>query len=456
MSKGETSTKESGVPWLGDVPAHWVVERIKTVVVRSENGAWGEDEQGDEHDVYCYRAADFDSARMIIRADKLVKRHIEPDVFRKKAVRPHHLLIEKSGGGENVPVGRVVRSLLSEPAVFSNFLGLIEVDGQHADSNYFRYLFWHLYDRRVPWRSIKQTTGLQNLDTSSYFNEQIALPPIQEQHAIATFLDERTARIDGLIARKQRLVELLKERRQAVITRAITRGLDPRVKLKSSGVPWLGEVPTHWEVKPLRYIGTFQNGISEGADYFGSGYPFVGYGDVYNSAILPLTVAGLANSSESDRIRYSVKQGDVLFTRTSETNEEIGFASTCLQTITNAIFSGFVIRMRPSKGILIPAFSKHYFRSDIHRAFFVKEMNLVTRASLGQDLLKRLPVLLPPLDEQTAIAEYVDAQCAHIDALISKVEQAVLRLQEYRTALISAAVTGKIRVPVKHHTPVVP
>jgi type I restriction enzyme S subunit len=438
--------KPTSIPWLGDVPAHWEVKRIKAVVVRSENGAWGEDEKGDEQDVYCYRAADFDTARMVVAPDKLVKRHIEPEVFRKKAVRPHHLLIEKSGGGENVPVGRVVHSLLNEPAVFSNFLGLIEVDALQADSNFMRYQFWHLYDRRVPWRSIKQTTGLQNLDTSSYFNERLAFPPLPEQRAIAAFLDERTARIDGLVARKRRLAQLLKEKRQALITCAVTRGLDANVKLKPSGVPWLGEVPEGWEVKPLRYLGTFQNGISAGAEYFGSGEPFVNYKDVYSNPELPSNVEGLANSTFEDQSRYSVRCGDVLFTRTSETVEEIGISSACLHTIEMATFSGFLIRFRPLPGFLAPAFAKHYFRSDVHRSFFVKEMNLVTRASLGQELLKKLPVLLPPLQEQQAIAGWIDKSCSRLDSLVSKVEVAIERLQEYRTALISAAVTGKVKV----------
>lgn len=214
--------KESGVPWLGEVPEHWEVKRIKAVVVRSENGAWGEDEAGDENDVFCYRAADFDTDRMLVTQEKLVRRNVTPDVFRRKAVRPEHLLIEKSGGGENVPVGRVVRSLLDEPAVFSNFLGLIEVDEAQADSNFMRYTFWHLYSGKVPWRSIKQTTGLQNLDTSSYFDERIALPPLPEQRAIAAFLDDRTARIDNLITKIEQAVERLQEYRTALISAAVT------------------------------------------------------------------------------------------------------------------------------------------------------------------------------------------------------------------------------------------
>ena len=304
--------------------------------------------------------------------------------------------------------------------------------------------------------SSTQGAKMPRADWEFVGNITLPLPPLPEQRAIAAFLDERTSRIDGLMARKKRLVELLKERRQALITRAVTRGLDPNAKLKDSGVPWLGEVPVGWEVKPLRSVGTFQNGISSGADYFGSGYPFVNYKDVYQWPAVPEHVEGLANSTEIDQERYSVREGDVFFTRTSETNEEIGFASTCLRTMKHATFSGFLIRMRPHRSLLVSNFSKQFFRSDVHRAFFVKEMNLVTRASLGQELLKRLPVLLPPPKEQAAIAEFLDDRLTRIDSLITKVEAAVERLQEYRSALISAAVTGKIRVPLEHQTPVAP
>ena len=141
---------------------------------------------------------------------------------------------------------------------------------------------------------------------------------------------------------------------------------------QDSGVEWLGEIPASWEIKRLRYVGACQNGISKGADYFGSGYPFVNYSDVYTNLELPKMVSGLARSTDEDRKNYSVKTGDIFFTRTSETIEEIGIASTCLNVINNAIFSGFLIRFRPFHSLLFQEFSKYYFRSNKHRYFFVK------------------------------------------------------------------------------------
>ncbi len=272
------------------------------------------------------------------------------------------------------------------------------------------------------------------------------IPPLPEQTAIANFLDDKTAKIDRAIAQKEKLITLLKERKQILIQEAVTKGLDKNVKMKNSGVEWIGEIPEHWEVKALRFIGSTQNGISAGAEYFGEGFPFVSYGDVYKNIELPVFVDGLAKSTDGDRENYSVREGDVFFTRTSETIEEIGFSSTCLKTIDNATFAGFLIRFRPRPKFLEPTFSKYYFSSKLHRAFFVKEMNLVIRASLSQELLKKLPVLLPPLHEQRLIASHIETQSAKIDRAIGLQEQQIEKLKVYKSVLIDSAVTGKIKI----------
>ncbi|HDY7809092.1 TPA: restriction endonuclease subunit S [Vibrio vulnificus] len=276
--------------------------------------------------------------------------------------------------------------------------------------------------------------------------QYIPVPPMEEQEKILHFLDHETAKIDTLIEKQQQLIKLLKEKRQAVISHAVTKGLNPQAAMKDSGVEWLGEVPEHWAVKPLRFLGTCQNGINIGADFFGSGYPFVSYGDAYRNYSLPTSVSGLVRSTEKDREAYSLLRGDVLFTRTSETIEEIGLSSACLEPIPEATFAGFLIRFRPAELTLHPEFSKFSFRNQLIRAFFVKEMNLVTRASLSQELLKKLPVPCPPLEEQVKIAEFLCVQEERFQRLFDNAEKAVLLLKERRTALISAAVTGKIDV----------
>jgi type I restriction enzyme S subunit len=290
-------------------------------------------------------------------------------------------------------------------------------------------------------------TGLRNtISKENFFSFKTFIPPLPEQAAIAQFLDRKTALIDKAIGIKEKQIELLKERRQILIHKAVTRGLNPDVKLKPSGVEWIGDIPEHWEVKPLRFIGKTQNGLSKGGEYFGSGFPFLTYGDVYKSISIPQKLSGLAESTVNDRIQFSVKEGDVFFTRTSETIDEIGFASTCLNSIDDATFAGFLIRFRPNENILFKGFSKYYFSSRTHREFFIGEMNLVIRASLSQELLKRMPVLIPPMEEQIEIAEHIETASQKISTAIALKEREIEKLKEYKATLINSAVTGKIKV----------
>lgn len=152
------------------------------------------------------------------------------------------------------------------------------------------------------------------------------------------------------------------------------------------------------------------------------------------------------NSSLCDRKIYSVLEGDVFFTRTSETIEEIGFASTCLETIPEATFAGFLIRFRPFKDKLYKGFSKYYFRCDLNRKFFVKEMNLVTRASLSQNLLNNLAVALPPHEEQIEIYLALELKIEGLNCSIKKLQYQIQKLKEAKQSLISEAVTGKIEI----------
>ena len=285
--------------------------------------------------------------------------------------------------------------------------------------------------------------SLRFSDLKKYF---LPLPPLSEQQKIADYLDKRCEKIDTAIDNQKQIIEKLKEYKQSLITETVTKGLNPNVKMKDSGIEWIGSIPEHWAVRKLRYLFSCQNGISKSGEYFGKGFPFVSYGDVYKNNIIPENVSQLCETNEEERERYSVKKGDIFYTRTSETIEEIGLTSICYQDIKDATFAGFLIRVRPTTQLLEIGFSKYYTSSNMHRRFFVKEMNLVTRASLSQELLKRLPILLPPIDEQQKIAEYLDKKCNQIDVAIKQKEETISKLEEYKKSLIFECVTGKKEV----------
>ena len=274
----------------------------------------------------------------------------------------------------------------------------------------------------------------------------LLLPERNEQRRIADYLDRKCGQIDAIIARQQAVIEKLKAYKLSVITEAVTKGLNPVVPMKDSGIDFIGSIPEAWRICRLRNIGTLQNGISKGGEFFGHGFPFVSYGDVYRNFSLPVQVAGLIDSSDEERRNYSVESGDIFFTRTSETIEEVGFSSVCEETIPDATFAGFLIRVRPFTDDLVPKFAKYYFRSNHHRYYLVKQMNLVTRASLGQDLLKSMPVLVPPKDEQISIAAYLDKKCGAIESSIEYKQRVIERLTSYKKSLIYEVVTGKKEV----------
>ncbi|MQR93695.1 restriction endonuclease subunit S [Fictibacillus phosphorivorans] len=437
---------DTNIKWLGKIPNEWEINKIKKSVKSAKNGIWGEEFQGNENDIGCVRITDFNRRNYEVKDVDFTIRNIPKGKQAPYILKQGDLLIEKSGGGEKQPVGFVARYGYDRPAIYANFMARIDLNEEFMLSNYAKYLHSTLYAHRINVRSIKQTTGIQNLDTVNYFQELVPYPSLNEQLQISKFLDDCTDEIDSLVADKEKLIVLLNEKLQATITEAVTKGLSLDVEMKGSSVESIGEIPEHWEIKRLNYLGSLQNGISKSSEEFGFGHPFVSYGDVYKNMVLPGTVIGLVNSSTFDRTTYSVKAGDVFFTRTSETIEEIGIASTCLKTIEEATFAGFLIRFRPNSKKLTTNFAKYYFRSDIGRKYFVKEMNLVTRASLSQGLLKKFPVVLPPIEEQNQIVQYLDFNTSKIKESIKLLQEQIIKLKDYRQSIIYEAVTGKIDV----------
>lgn len=318
----------------------------------------------------------------------------------------------------------------------------------HPDTKKIDKKFWYWYIKGFEWYFIQNVNGttIPHMN-KKYINDICFINFLHnEQTKRADYLQIKCTKIDTIIAKQQEVIEKLKEYKLSVITEAVTKGLNPDVTMKDSEVEWIGFIPAHWDIKRLRYIGSCQNGISKGRDFFGTGYPFVSYTDVYKNMELPYKVNGLIESTRAEQKNYSVIEGDIFFTRTSETIEEIGLTSVCNKTIENATFAGFLIRVRPKHGMLYTLFAKYYFRSEKHRQFFVKEMNLVIRASLGQELLKRLPVILPPINEQKEIAKYLEHKCELIDKVILKKERIIDRLISYKKSLIYEVVTGKKEV----------
>jgi type I restriction enzyme S subunit len=442
--------KPSSVKWLGDIPVHWGVDRLKWTIVTCTNGMWGSDPEGTLDDIVCVRVADFDRTTLRVNKDCPTLRALPAQERSGRILSRGDLLLEKSGGGELQPVGAVVIYDQDTPAVCSNFVARMTARDTF-DPRFLTYYHAFSYSSRVNTRSIKQTTGIQNLDASAYLNELIGIPPLPEQQAIAAFLDRETARIDGLIEKKRRQIELLQEKRAALISHAVTKGLDPNVKMKPSGIEWLGEIPEHWDIVRVRHItkqieqGWSPQCESREADpdewgVMKAGCANYGQFDETEHKALPADVI--------PETSYEIKPGDVIMSRACGTISLVGsvaFVEQCRSKLLlcDKLFRIHSITSRCEAQYLYLAMNSKYTRAQI-------EMSLSGAGGLANNItqptIKNILIALPPLVEQKQIIDKLWCSSTRLEALMDKINESVDRLREYRTALISAAVTGKIDV----------
>ena len=310
----------------------------------------------------------------------------------------------------------------------------------------------------------KNIRGMASDDARDGLNlEMIATIPCprpspDEQQQIAAFLDRKTGQIDALIAKKKELMDKLKEKRLAVITQAVTKGLNPAAPLRDSGIPWLGAVPEHWEVKRLRFAtGRIEQGWSpqcdnQPADEDAWGVMKVGCvnGDEFDALenkALPLDLEPLEE--------YELQAREILISR-ANTKELLGSAAIVPDDVRpKLLLCDKLFRVRPVSGVN-SEFLTCYLRTPAARYQYERDAtgSSGSMQNIGQGTLKNLIVVLPPIDEQKLIIHYIRCEVAKLDALMRRTEFAIARLTEYRSALITAATTGKIDVrpvPIPAH-----
>lgn len=423
--------KDSGIEWIGQIPKDWDVVPHKRVMHKVKKIC----EQ--------YSGEDIISLTMngVIKRDLTAGGKMPTSFDGYQYVKPNDLLLCLFDIDVTPRCVGVVKDYGVTSPAYSRF---VMHDGYY--NAYYDYLLRAIDDDKV---FVHLSKNLRSSLTESDFGAiKTCVPSLAEQKRIVTFLDAQCAEIDAVLEKTRASIEEYKKLKQAVITQAVTKGIRGDRPMKDSGIEWIGDIPESWEVSSVRYIGQLQNGISKGGEFFGKGFPFVSYGDVYKNYELPHSVSGLIDTTEDERATYSVEYGDIFFTRTSETIEEVGFSCVCKRSIPNATFAGFIIRLRPfcADEKILTDYAKYYFRGEHIRAYLVKEMNLVTRASLGQTLLKGMSVIVPPKSAQKEIAEYLDDKCADIDALIAKKQQYLTEIENYKKSLVYEYVTGKKEV----------
>ncbi len=422
--------RDSGVEWLGEVPEHWEVRPFRRILRESlKYGANEAAELDDPNLPRFIRITDIDDTG-----------HLRDETFRSLPVAIAEPYLLESGDLLFARSGSVGRTFLYDDSwgtcAYAGYLIRARVDLAKVISKFISYFSAsHSY---MNWlRTVAIQATIENVSAERYARMPIPLPPLDEQRTIAAFLDREAERIDALVAKKRLLIERLEEYRTALITRTVTRGLppeaaraaglDPAPRLKPSGMEWLGDVPEHWEVRRLANVIQCLDGrrvplnAEERSERQGD-FPYWGANGVldylddwlFDEPLVLLGEDGAPFFAPNKRVAFSVS------------------------------------------GRIWVNNHAHVLRPDgIHQEFLMHLLNITeyaafidgsTRDKLTQGDMNGIPVLLPPTEEQAEIARYLRAEVADLDLVAYRVERAIERLQEYRTALITAAVTGKIDV----------
>ena len=440
--------KNSGIDWVGNVPASWNRSRIKFLLSHSSAGVWGEDEKGDKNDIVCFRAADFDYSHGCLKLDNNTMRNIQPKQLEGRVLHKRDLLIEKSGGCDATPVGRIVRLNYDGIATCSNFMHFISVD-KYNDDNYLFYYFYAMYANNVNILFFNQTTGIQNLKVSEYLGQTIFLPPLNKQSSIAKYLDKKCSEIDNVISAQQKRIALLQELKQSVITHAVTKGLNPNVEMKDSGVDWIDEIPANWEVLPLKRVGTMNKGLTfTKADIVEKGNAAISYGQVHSKlnegiSLQDELIRFVPNTFVSNAEKSIAYQGDFIFADTSEDYE--GCGNCVYNDTTRPIYGGYhtiVLQTKYSDA----KFLAYLFKTDYWRYQIRSRVYGVKVFSITQSILSLCSVILPPKEVQKDIVSFLDGKCKAINISIDNALVQISLLQEYKQSLITEVVTGKRKV----------
>ncbi|MEI6890673.1 MAG: restriction endonuclease subunit S [Pontiella sp.] len=430
--------KPSGVQWIGDVPEHWDVKKLKYAASINDE-ALSETTEPE----YEFNYVDIGS----VSFTEGITKH-ETMEFENAPSRARRIV--KKGDTIVSTVRTYLRAIASigtfdDPLIVST--GFAVVRPQTCEAGYLSYA---LRERSFVESVVARSTGVSYpaINASEIVDISILLPSPNEQKSIAAFLGRETGRIDSLVAKKKQLIERLKEKRSALISRTVTRclppdaaqefGLQPHAQFKPSGIDWLGDIPEGWEVKKFSHEVSIVNGQVNPLNEPYATMLLIGPEHVESkTGKLLRTETAIDQAAESGK--YLCPEGSIIYSKIRPALQKLVIApKKCLCSAD----------MYPLNGSDLVDNSYLYWLllSDRFLAWSVLESDRVAMPKINRDTFSKLRIPIPSLAEQTEIASYLDRETAKLDQLTAKVSEAIERLQEYRTALITAAVTGKINV----------
>jgi len=423
--------KDSGIPWVGSVPTHWPVQTLVGVARERFEPNTGMRENN---------LLSLSYGR-IVRKDIDSNDGLLPESFETYQVVQRGDIVLRLTDLQNDK--RSLRSAqVPERGIITSAYLALEPTG--ASSAFLAYLL-RAYDLRKVFYSMGG--GLrQSMKFDDLKRMPIVIPPESEQTAIAAFLDRETAKIDALIAEQEKLIALLAEKRQATISHAVTKGIDPTAPMKDSGVTWLGAVPAHWKVCSLAHaldaIGDVDHFMPASVD---RGVPYLMTGDLQDF-LSDVSLDECKQVSHDDFLALSKRikssKGDVVMARYAT----IG-TSMYVDMDVDFLVSYSCVTLKPNRSMVAGLYLFHYMKSDAFCWGVENQVNTNTQGNVGINDLQRVKIAIPPIDEQVAVIELLASENAKVEALGEHSKRAIGLMKERRAALIAAAVTGRVDVP---------
>jgi type I restriction enzyme, S subunit len=425
--------RDSSVEWIGQMPDHWAVQPSKTLLSSVTGGSWGSDPGTDAVDALCIRGTDFNHVLLTADITKAPTRSFSENDIRRRSLHQGDLVLSTSGGNSAQAVGAVVRYLAHEVALPTNFAARLS-PLPNVNSRFLTYLYYSMNKYGLTKRLTNQVT-IANLDLAQYLRIPVPLPPLSEQAAIVRFLDHADQRIRQYIAAKKKLTALLNEQKQAIRHRAVTRGLDPSVRLKPSGVEWLGDVPEHWTIMPNKAVMTLRRRTvgTRSTDFTLLSLTLRG--------IIPRDLENPEGKFPADFGTYQVVEpGELVFCLfdMDETPRTVGIAHE-LGMVTGA-YSAFTCIDQDVADFLYD----FYLAMDAQKR--LRPFYTGLRKVIQHGTFLSIKVAIPPTAELREILSLIATEMARIDSALARTEREVDLVREYRTRLIADVVTGKLDV----------
>ncbi len=433
------SYKDSGVQWIGEIPSHWEV--MKTSLLYNNIGSgttpstsnpsyYTEDNGG----FFWLQTGDLNDGLILDTSKKVTLQAVKE--CRLKFYPQNSVVIAMYGA----TIGKV---------------GLLKIDTTtnqaccvlpHSKKMNEMFSFYLYQSAKQPMLLEAMGGGQPNISQNIISKLKVPAPPLSEQQAIATYLDKKCGEIDKAIATQQKRIELLQELRQNIITHAITRGINPDVPLKDSGVEWIGQVPEHWEVCKTLYVLSMPitDGPHETPTLYDSGIPFISAEAVSSGEICFDLMRGFISESYYSECckKYVPQKNDIYMIKSGATTGRIAMVKT---DRIFTIWSPLAV-FRANDYVILHQYLYYTLKSDYYQRQVELNWSFGTQQNIGMRTLEKIKITFPPIKEQQLICSYLNKKCGEIDSSIAKAERQISLLQELKQSIITEVVTGKRKV----------